>query len=923
MRAHHILGCVTTWLILLDFAIGAPAIPVALGENGSAGLDRQGDPLPEAAIARLGTTRWRDPLRDGSGFARVIASPDGKLVASKGDGGFSLWEVASGKRVPWFPRSFRIETGAFTPDGKSLITVDNAEDTWPLTPLRVKPVLCHWEVGTGRLLRRVQLGTFTDPLWLGTFAPDGKLFLAINLDGELSFFDTSSGKTSLQVDANQVPLYPAVAWSPNNRFLALVGEKGEVSLFELATGKRLHRFTLGEKRQPDNLFGSEGLALSPDGKTLVVSTWDSVFAWDTGTGRLQREIEDCRGLSAFSPDGKHLACGDRNAIRIWDAQSLQELRRFEDHHDIIRALTFSADGRRVVTGQEHLVGLWDVATGKQLNRLPAHQGVVYSLAFARDGKLLASGGDDGSALVWDLPTGTLRQRCAGHHHAAVSLAFSPDGKLLATGDGEPYGSIDDREAQIRCWNLDDGRVVRRFTGHLNSVESLAFSHDGKLLASSGGDARARVWDPATGKRVCQIRGEQGRRTVRFSPDGQQLLVASTGGTLGLWQAGTDQKVRHFGPQGNDRRYIVHAAFLADGKTILSEEQGDKKEAATLRFWDAESGRELRSVGIQGSHPFYSNAPSGHAISPDGTLAATTSANREGSTIQVWDTTSGKLLILLRGHTSWVTSLAFAPDGKTLASGSYDTTVLLWDISKARRYGLWHLLAGTAEDAKLATSVLAGNPAGTIPFLKERLLLATAREAPYASLIADLDNDQFEVREKAERRLEQVAVKAEFALQLAAVGGSSAEVKRRVRLLLDKLLAEQQQQVRRLIPAIQGENAEDALQQILRLGPAAEQPLRNALEAAIEGNDKKGGKPPWDQARQRMEQTLEQMKGPNNSHLPLSPAAVLRALDVLETMGTRDARQVLEEVSKGTPAGRLTQEAKAALERLRKVNSPPR
>jgi WD40 repeat protein len=927
MPRHLGLCLLTTWLVpLLGQAVGAPVKPedpAATKDDQPAALDRHGDPLPELIVARLGTVRWRQPLRDGSGLVRVAISADGKLVASKGDCGFSIWEAATGKRVNWFSHGLQIEAGVFTTDGKTLITVENADDRWPPTASRVKPFLQHWEVGTGRSLRRVQVGTAAGPLGFVLFSPDAKLFAAFDQDGNCCFFDTSSGKPGLQIEPDQAPQYPAMAMSPNNRVLVLIGDKGETCLFEVATGKRLQRAHLGGDRLPAFSFGHDSLAVSPDGTMLVAATSDSVCVWDTSTGKLKREIEGCHGPAVFSADGKYLACGDRKTIRLWEADSLREVRRFEDHHDTIRALTFSVDGRQIVTGQDHSVGLWDVATGKQRNRLPAHHGVVYSVAFARDGKRLASGGDDGTALVWDLATGQPRCRFDSHYYAAVGLAFSPDGMVLVTGDGQPYGGKDSREAQIRCWNLDDGRLLRQFIGHLNSVESLAFTPDGKLLVSGGGDARVRVWDQTTGKRLCQIRGDMGRRVVAFSPDGQEMLVGSTGGTLGVWRAGTEQKLRELGLQGNDRRHVVLAAFLPDGKTIMSEEQGNNKEAARLRFWDRGTGREVRSFGIEGSYPCYGNAPSGHAVSPDGATAVTVADDPGTKTIQVWDTVSGKLLVLLRGHSGMVTSLAFAPDGKTLASGSRDTTVLLWDVPRARLSGLWFLLAGDGGDeAKYAAKALAGHPDGAIPFLKERLLLAAAREAPYARLIAELDNDQFEVREKASLRLEEFGPAAEFALRLALEGRPSVEVTRRVRQALEKLVTAREEKVKRLIAALDGDRPEDALRQIQDLGTSAEPPLRNAFDSFSSGREEKGAKGPSERARLLIGRTLEQLKGPDGSRLPLSAPAVLRSLEVLETMGTREARQLLEGLSKGTPESRVAHEARASIDRLRKRNQSP-
>jgi WD40 repeat protein len=743
--------------------------------------DDHGDPLPQGAVARLGTVRLRHIVRDYSGAACVAFSPDGKTLVSGGDVGLRAWDVATGKDLGWSTAA-PATSAQFTPDGKNLLTTDNHGS------IRV------WQMGRGKLLRETKpLADNRSFHGLGSFlSANGKIAGVTGLveDG-VCLWETETGKEIMARKAEGRSLFFSAALSPDGKTLVVSGEGNRAHLLEVATGKEV-RIIEGPNKAPHLAPGFlrlreealSGFAFSPDGKTLAGGSGKESFSvWNVADGQLRFTIKDCRGLLAFSPDGKMVVCGREEAMRLYETETGKEVRRFERHPGHVRALTFAPDGKTVASAGEYTIDLWDVATGKRLHPRAGHTTPVFSLAFSPDGGSLASGdSEEGTLIVWDLKDHKPRHTFTGHFPNVLSMAYSPDGKILASGDGY-YRGTGGLDAQIRLWDLSAGRLLRQFPGHLNSVESLAFSPDGKRLASGGHDARTKVWDAATGRRLLQIRGEDTwYKSVAFSPDGKNLLIAGSPGVRALWGADSGRKVRDLGTPGDESRAIEFAAFLPGGRTVLTREsERGGTELNEARIWDAETGHLLRSFTLGDTN----GSQNCFALAPDGNTLATGEAHGKAG-IQLWDTTTGKRVGLLNGHKRGTAALAFSPDGKTLASGGRDTTVLLWEVTRARLEHLWTELSGGQDEGARAGKGLAATPEEAIPLLKDRLRRAAEAEERVRRLITDLDADDFDVREKSSHELEGLGPEAAFAVQLALQGSPSAEVRSRLQNALDRM-----------------------------------------------------------------------------------------------------------------------------------------
>jgi RNA polymerase sigma factor (sigma-70 family) len=780
--------------------------------------DRYGDPLPPDAIARLGTVRfrcWAD---------RIAFLPGDKVLAAVGQGAVSFWDVATGKEtrrsvdMPWG------QAFALSADGKRLAVA--------AMPNHNTVDIHLWEVDTGKRLRTFK--GHQGRLHALATAVDGRTLVSAG-GGHVWVWDTATGKEVWRAPVGPADL--AVAISPDGKTLASAGwdVASAVSIREMATGKELHRFRLP--------LGVGQVAFAPDGKTLAaVEDWNDdggirenkVHLWDVATGQLRRQLtlrEHILGI-AFSPDSKSLATGHLDTFHIWDLATGKWLERLEVYAGRTDHVAFSGDGKTLATSGEETIRLWDVATGKEVPPPgDGHQGSVQALAFLADGKTLVTAGRDHTLRHWQAATGQEVRRFPGMGSAVFAPSFAGVSKTLAL----PMGN------EVRLCDPATGKELRPFR-YPDHVRQVALTSDGKTMAiyAGGKDLTLRLVDTTTGKERLARRDAGFIQVMAFSPGGEVLALGPQDPVLRLVDPATGSEVHQLRLTEN----VTTLAFSPDGKTLAGG-----AGCGTLHFWEVATGKERAQWpdrDLRGGSQM--------AFSPDGRVLAI--GDSDGA-LRLRLAATGKELKWLRGHRMGITCLAFALDGKTLASGSWDTTALVWNVaSLLDRKGeqpcnldnrrleiLWTDLAGDdAAKAYRAIQELAAAPGQAVPFLKARLHpVPTVEPKQFDSLLVDLDSDHFAVREKATAELEKLGEAAAPALGRALAGRLSAEASRRVRSLLEQL--------RRPVP-----------------GP------------------------------ERLRQ--------------------FRALEVLEQVGGDEALQVLATLAQGAPNARLTREAKAALDRRR-------
>jgi dipeptidyl aminopeptidase/acylaminoacyl peptidase len=460
------------------------------------------------------------------------------------------------------------------------------------------------------------------------------------------------------------------------------------------------------------------------------------------------------------------------------------------HRGSVVTAAFSPDGKQVVTGADKVVRLWDLATGREAKQITLGDKVA-QVVLSPDGRTLFTVSAEKAAALQrtDVATGKAVWKSQVGRGTLKSVAISPDGRRLAVGS-------DDHS--VCALDAPTGRMLMMAQGHRGAVTSVAVSPDGKQLATGSADNSVQVWDMPTGRALMRLQGHnKGVECVAFSPDGKALASGGQDKVVRLWDVSTGKELRQF--EAKDAVRCI--AFSPDNK-LLAVAAGDKP----VRLSDVATGKETRQFGgIQGK----------------------------------------------------VNAIAFSPDATRVLTAGQDGTAIVWDLKHDEKPpakdlkltgkemdALWADLGGDdARKAYAALRTLRAAPADSLPYLSDRLKPkpAGADAKKIADLIAALDSDDFDTREKATKDLEGLGRAAESAVRQALAGKPSAEARVRLGNVLDKL------------------GGESAL-------------------------------------------TPEQNRD-------------LRAVRVLEGVGTPEARKLLESLVKESPGWWVSQEAKAALGRL--------
>lgn len=294
-----------------------------------------------------------------------------------------------------------------------------------------------------------------------------------------------------------------------------------------------------------NTSGIDDIQYSPDGTRLAVAGSTGIWLYDMNTDEEPLLLTTDRMGAydvSFSPDGQILAAGcEDELIRFWDVRTGKHKKTFITEHERPLRVLFSRDGNTLASWDNYEVNLWDVATSshKKTSRRYSNfrNASMYedfiNVSINDGGGTLASIDEDNYTIrLWDVITGQEERRLKGHTKNVESIAFSPDGKTLASGG---------RDKTVCLWNVATGKHKQTLKGHRKSIDSIVFSTDGQMLATASRDKTVRVWDAIIGKHKKTLKGHTAPvNGAVFSPDAQKIISWSNDQTIRLWDVGTGE-----------------------------------------------------------------------------------------------------------------------------------------------------------------------------------------------------------------------------------------------------------------------------------------------------------------------------------------------------------------------------------------------
>lgn len=607
--------------------------------------------------------------------------PEGKsLVSGSDDKSVRLWDLEKGEVTANLNADFtekakgQVYAVAFSPNGKLVAAVNGQGQLqiWNPSLEKNKRLVSGIDAHAGHNAYQVVFGKDTSVIFTSGSDNKAKQIIGLGPDGETV---PGHGKpTPLEGHANNVI---ALAATADGKFLATGSTDKTIRLWDLTGAMpRVVRVFHGHTEEVT------ALAFSPDGKTLSSGSKDQGLRfWSVSVADDHQNLDDHKAYvwsAVVSPDGKLVASAGADRVVVVRDFGGKTLHKLEGHTAAVTALAFSADSSKLVSvGGDKVVRVWDLKDGKQLKELKGHTAPIMAVTVGGpNGKYILSGGIDKTALLWDMTSDQPLVTLPAGKSAVSAVSIRPDGQLAALGGAD---------GSVRIVILADKmtKEAYAFQPHTSGVGALAFNPDGSRLATCGGDGAVKVWTmfpdgppqatppgnaPPSLPLFADFKGHtKPVSSVAFSADGRLMVTGGGDMVVRVWDVGANRtEIRAL--RGHTD-WVSSVAFTPNGRLVVSASV-DK----TVKIWELNTDETAKPVG-------HTRRLNTIAVSGDGRWVASGS---EDKTIKVWDALAGTeaftLDVSTGGHDGEITSLAFSPDGKRLVSGGDDKKLIIWDTA---------------------------------------------------------------------------------------------------------------------------------------------------------------------------------------------------------------------------------------------------
>ncbi len=603
------------------------------------------------------------------------------IVTASQDGSAIVWNAASGERHSQFlGHQGPVYSAGFSPDGSRVATGGYDKRVLVWRPADVRK-FDFARVAQGKEVEPVRfriLEGHAAPVRSVSFSADGNLIVSGSHDNTVKVWDADSGRT-LNTFRGHDSWVRSCAFSPDGRTVVSAGHDNRATLWSVTDYEEV-RVLQGRVLQGHN-DAVLSASFNRDGKSIVTASRDrSAKTWDFATGREIQSFEEGHSFLAsnavFFPDGKRLVTSAvDNTVRFWDVTTGTQTARL-DNTGRSAALALSPDGKRILTGSHDRAGgqsadkvertarLWDADSKEIVKVLKGHKFEVTAVAYSPDGKWFFTGDSNGRGILWNAETLEEAHRLQSHTGKITSAVFLPDSVRLVTASNDKT---------VAQWEVASGRELPALVlRHPGSVVSLALVPGARQALTSCSDETVRLWDLDKAQVVRTLPVAEETNSVAVSSDGTRALtVNSEARTVRLWELDSAREI--LAPQGTDklgafldlkrtRGLLWTAAFSPDSDLILTVGGSD------ARLWDVQKGAERMSFSPNG-------IVASAGFSPDGSRIVTGSWDNSA---RIWETSTGKDILKLDGHTRSVNSALYSPDGTQILTASDDRTAILWD-----------------------------------------------------------------------------------------------------------------------------------------------------------------------------------------------------------------------------------------------------